>query len=348
MKTNFLKQLLLIPMMGMLVATSLFAIQITGAGASFPAPLYSKLAASFEKNTGIRVNYQSIGSSGGINQIQSKLVDFGATDMPLKGADLEKHGLIQFPTVIGGVLPVVNLDGIAAGKMKLTGEILAEIYDGTITQWNDKKIQELNPDLKLPNVAITVIHRADGSGTTFLFTSYLSATSKAWREKFGANAAISWPIGIGGKGNEGVSSYVQRIKGSIGYVENAYVSQNKLTYVLLRNKEGEFVSPTPESFKAAAVNTDWSNSPYFAELLIDQPGKASWPITGVTFILMYKIQVKPENGKAILQFFDWSYKQGSVIAESMFYVPLPNTVTTLVQEAWTKNIKDENNNLLWK
>lgn len=342
MKIHFLKQLVLVSIMGMFNAASSFALEITGAGASFPAPLYSKWAASYEKATGVRVNYQSIGSSGGIKQIQSKLVDFGASDMPLKAEALEKRGLLQFPTVMGGVVPVVNLEGIAPGKMKLTGDLLAEIFAGTVTRWNDKKIQELNPELKLPDLAITVVHRADGSGTTFLFTSYLSASNKNWKEKLGANASVAWPLGIGGKGNEGVSSYVQRVKGAIGYVEYAYAHANQLNYTLLRNKEGEFVSPSADTFKAAAAQADWKNTPYFAVLLIDQPGKASWPITGATFILMYKNQVKPENGKATLQFFDWAYKNGGAMADAMYFVPLPKEVTTLVEESWAKNVTGDN------
>lgn len=347
MKRYFFKQRLLALAIGIAFTSPLFAAEITGAGASFPAPIYVKWGSAYEKLSQTKVNYQSIGSGGGIKQIEAKTVDFGASDMPLKADEIKKYGLIQFPTVIGGVVPVVNVEGVAPGKMKLTGEVLADIYLGKITHWNDEKIQKLNPGLKLPDTAITVVHRADGSGTTFLFASYLSAVSNDWQQKLGANATIAWPLGVGGKGNEGISSYVTRIKGAIGYVEYAYALQNKMTYTQLQNKEGAFVSPTAAAFKDAAASADWKGTPNFSVILINQAGKNTWPISGATFILMYRQQSKPEQGKATLAFFDWAYMKGGKAAEELHYVPLPAAVVKLIKEDWTKNIQDDQNKPLW-
>jgi len=266
---------------------------ISGAGATFPYPVYAKWAEAYNNKTGVKMNYQSIGSGGGIKQIKAKTVDFGASDAPLKAEELDKAGLMQFPMVMGGVVPVVNLPGIKPGGIKLTPALLADIYLGEIKHWNDKRIQAANPGVNLPSKRITVVHRSDGSGTTWIFTNYLTKVSKTWAGKVGNNKAVAWPAGVGGKGNEGVASYVSRIKGSIGYVEYAYALQNKMTYALLQNREGHFVAPTSEAFQAAAANADWSHAPGFYMVLTDQPGNDSWPITGATFILVYKSQAKP-------------------------------------------------------
>ena len=321
---------------------------ISGAGATFPYPVYAKWAATYAKKTGVKMNYQSIGSGGGIKQIKAKTVDFGASDAPLKPEELDKAGLMQFPMVMGGVVPVVNVPGIKPGELKLTGDVFADIYLGKIKKWDDSKIKALNKGLKLPSKAITVVHRSDGSGTTWIFTNYLSKVSAEWKKKVGNNKAVAWPVGVGGKGNEGVASYVKRIKGSIGYVEYAYALQNKMAYAQLKNKSGNFVSPTSASFQAAAANADWKNAPGFYMVLTDQPGKASWPITGATFILVYKKQAKPANGKAVLEYFSWAYKNGGKMAESLDYVPMPKTVVKLVQDTWTKEIKDGSNKSIWK
>ncbi len=312
------------------------AAEITGAGASFPAPIYSKWAAEYNKETGNKVNYQSIGSSGGIKQISAKTVDFGASDAPLTPEQLAEKGLIQFPTVIGGVVPVVNLKGIAPGQMKLTGDLLGQIYLGKVNKWNDKAIADLNPGLALPDQDIGVIRRADGSGTTFIFTNYLSKVSPDWKSTVGEGSAVKWPVGLGGKGNEGVSAFVQRLPGSIGYVEYAYAKQNKLTHVQMQNKEGQFVQPSEESFKAASAGADWSNS--FYEILTHQPGKASWPITGATFILMYKEQDNAAKASEVLKFFNWAYAKGDQMASDVDYVPLPDATVKLIENAW-KGIK---------
>lgn len=347
MNRKFFKPYFLALSLITIISTPALAIEITGAGASFPAPIYGKWAAAYEKATQVQLNYQSIGSGGGIKQIEGKTIDFGASDMPLKTEELNAYGLSQFPVIIGGVIPIINLDGIDAGKVKLNSDLLAAIFLGKITKWNDKKIQELNPDITLPDNNITVVHRADGSGTSFLFTSYLAAVSPEWANKVGANATVSWPVGVGGKGNEGVSAYVQRIKGSIGYVEYAYAFQNKLNYALLQNKAGRFVAPTIASFKNAAASADWANTPGFAVLLIDQGGQEAWPITGASFILIYKKQAKAEQGKEVLKFFDWAFKNGEGMAESLFYVPLPDSVIKLIQDSWKKDIKDSDNKPLW-
>jgi phosphate transport system substrate-binding protein len=320
---------------------SVRALDITGAGATFPYPIYAKWAEAYKAKSGIGLNYQSIGSGGGIKQIQNKTVDFGASDMPLKPEDLEKDGLLQFPTVIGGDVPVVNLEGIKAGELKLTGPVLADIYLGKITKWNDPAIVKLNPGAKLPASDITVVHRSDGSGTTFIWVDYLSKVSPEWKEKVGEGTSVAWPTGVGGKGNEGVASYVLRVKGSIGYVEYAYALQNKMTNTLVQNRAGNFVGPSSESFKAAAAGADWSKAPGYYLLLTDQLGKDTWPISGATFILMYKTQAKPDTAKEVLKFFDWAYSpDGDKLADSLDYVPLPTVVTNQIRGTWKSQIKD--------
>lgn len=322
-----------------LLVAAPFAVaqNVTGAGASFPAPLYSKWAADYNKATGVKVNYQSVGSGAGLKQIESKTVDFGASDAPLKDEDLAKKGLVQFPTVVGGVVPVVNIKGIAPGQMKLTGQVLGDIYLGKITKWDDAAIKALNPGLALPAADIAPVRRADGSGTTFIFTNYLSKVNAEWKGKVGEGTAVNWPAGAGGKGNEGVAAFVARLPNSIGYLEYAYVKQNKLTYALMQNKAGNFVSPDDTSFKAAAAGAEWSKS--FYQILTEQPGKDSWPITGATFILMHKLQDKPEQATASLKFFDWAYKNGDGTADSLDYVPMPASVKTVIEKAWGE-IKD--------
>ena len=316
-----------------LFAASAHAADITGAGATFPAPIYAKWADAYQKATGNRVNYQSIGSGGGIRQIGAKTVDFGASDMPLTPEKLAEGGLQQFPTVIGAVVPVVNLEGIKPGDMKLTGEVLAGIYHGKITKWNDPAIVALNPDLKLSDQDIGVVRRADGSGTTFVFTNYLSKVSSEWKEKIGEGTAVQWPVGLGGKGNEGVSAFVQRLPGSIGYVEYAYAKQNKLSHAIMQNKEGQFVEPSAESFAAAAEDADWSKSAFY-EILTNEPGAKSWPITSATFILMHKTQDKPAQAAEVLKFFDWAYANGGDMALELEYVPLPKATVELIRASW--------------
>ena len=314
------------------------AVEITGAGASFPAPIYAKWADAYQKATGNKINYQSIGSGGGIKQITAKTVDFGASDMPLKPEVLDKDGLMQFPTVIGGVVPVVNLAGIKPGELKLTGPVLADIYLGKILKWNDKAIADLNPGVALPAGDIGVVRRADGSGTTFIFSSYLSKVSPEWKTKVGEGTAVQWPVGLGGKGNEGVSAFVQRLAGSIGYVEYAYAKQNKLTYAVMQNTAGNFVSPDDATFKAAAAGADWTKSAFY-EILTNQPGKDAWPITGATFILMHKAQAKPAQAAEVLKFFEWSYRNGGKMAGDLDYVALPDSLIKLIHTAWGQ-IKD--------
>ncbi len=319
--------------------------EITGAGATFPAPIYAKWAEAYQKASGVKMNYQSIGSGGGIKQITEKTVDFGASDMPLKPEVLQKDGLMQFPTVVGGVVPVVNLRGVKAGEMRLTGPVLADIYLGKITKWNDKAIAELNPKLSLPNQDIAVVRRADGSGTTFIFTDYLSKVSPEWKQKVGEGTAVQWPVGLGGKGNEGVSAFVQRVPAAIGYVEYAYAKQNKLAYALMQNREGQFVIPKDEAFKAAAAGADWTKSAFY-EILTNEPGKASWPITGATFILLHKVQAKPQQGIEVMKFFEWSYENGDKMATDLDYVPLPDSVVALIKSAWAREVKDASGKVL--
>jgi phosphate transport system substrate-binding protein len=314
------------------------AQDITGAGASFPAPIYSKWADAYNKATGARLNYQSIGSGGGIKQIKAKTVDFGASDAPLSDDELAKDGMIQFPTVIGGVVPVVNVAGIAPGQLKLTGQVLGDIFLGKIAKWNDPAIASLNAGVSLPDAAIAPVRRADGSGTTFLFTNYLSKVNPDWKAKVGEGTAVNWPTGAGGKGNEGVSAFVQRLPNSIGYVEYAYAKQNKMAHVMLRNKDGNYVGPDDSNFRAAAANAEWSKS--FHQVLTDQPGKEAWPITGATFILMYKNPEKPANSANALKFFDWAYANGDKAAAELDYVPMPDNVKAMVRKQWADNIKD--------
>jgi len=318
------------------VVTVAGAADITGAGATFPYPLYSKWAEAYKAKSNVGLNYQSIGSGGGIKQIIAKTVDFGASDAPLEQAQLEKEGLVQFPMVMGGVVPVFKLEGIKPGGLRLTGTVLADIYLGKITKWNAPAIAALNKDVKLPDLDITVVSRSDGSGTTFIFTNYLSKVSAEWKDKAGNNTSVKWPTGVSGKGNEGVAAYVQRLSGSIGYVEYAYALQNKMSYALLQNKDGNFVGPDDKTFRAAAANAQWDKAPGFNLLLTDQSGKESWPITGATFILMHKKQDKPENALIALKFFDWAYESGDQMAIDLDYVPMPDSVVKLVKAEWKK------------
>ena len=313
------------------------AQDITGAGATFPAPLYAKWASEYNKATGIKINYQSVGSGAGIKQIDSKTVAFGASDMPLKDEDLAKKGQVQFPTVIGGVVPVINIKGITPGQLKLTGPVLGDIYLGKITKWTDPAIKTLNPGLALPDADIAPVRRADGSGTTFIFTNYLSKVSPEWKAKVGEGTAVNWPAGAGGKGNEGVAAFVSRLPNSIGYVEYAYVKQNKMTYAQMQNSAGSFVSPDDTAFKAAAAGADWARS--FYQILTNQPGKDSWPLTGATFILMHKAQDKPAEAASALKFFAWAYKNGDKMADDLDYVPMPDVVKTQIEKSWG-DIKD--------
>ncbi len=324
------------------------AVGITGAGATFPYPVYAKWAEAYKAQTGVEMNYQSIGSGGGIKQIQAKTVDFGATDAPLNPNELELGGLAQFPTVVGGVVPVVNIVGVTPGQLKLDSKVLADIYLGKITKWNDPRIVADNASLSLPDEAITVVHRADGSGTTFIFTTYLSQVSLDWKRGVGGDKAVAWPVGTGGKGNEGVASYVQRIKNSIGYVEYAYALQNKMAHVQMKNRDGQFVSPSDTSFKAAAANAKWDADKGFYEILTNEPGKDSWPITGATFILVHKSPEKVENTQEVLKFFDWAYSNGSKMAADLDYIPLPAKVVTMIRDAWKVQIKDASGKAIWK
>ncbi|MBI5562809.1 MAG: phosphate ABC transporter substrate-binding protein PstS [Deltaproteobacteria bacterium] len=310
---------------------------ISGAGATFPYPLYSKRAYEYNRKTGLKLNYQSIGSGGGIQQIKSRTVDFGASDMPL--ADAVDAGLVQFPMAIGGVVPVVNLQGVHPGELRLTPDALAGIYLGKIVKWNDRKIAEANPGLKLPDDAITVVHRSDGSGTTWIFANYLDKVSAAWHEKAGVGTSVNWPVGVGGKGNEGVATFVKRIKNSIGYVEYVYAVQNKLTHARLRNRAGEFVEPSMDTFTAAAKGADWKGTKGFGVVLTDQPGKAAWPVSGATFILIPAEPKDCDNAKTALAFFDWAYKSGAEMARSLNYVPMPKDVYEVMEDAWASGVK---------
>ena len=319
------------------IATGVQAQEITGAGASFPAPLYAKWASDYNKQTGVKVNYQSVGSGGGIKQIDSKTVDFGATDMPLTDDVLKTKGQMQFPTVIGGVVPILNVAGIAPGQLKLTGPLLADIFLGKVSRWNDPAIKAINPGVNLPDTAIAQVRRADGSGTTFIFTNYLSKVSPDWKAKVGEGTAVNWPVGAGGKGNEGVAAFVARLPNSLGYVEYSYVKQNKLNYALVQNAAGNFVKPEDDTFKAAAAGADWAKS--FYQILTNQPGKDSWPLSGATFILMHTSQDKPANGSETLKFFNWAYANGEKAATDLDYVPMPTAAVAAIQKAWGE-IKD--------
>ena len=316
------------------------ALDISGAGATFPYPIYAKWADAYKKETGSGLNYQSIGSGGGIKQIQAKTVTFGASDMPLKGEQLEKDGLVQFPTVMGGVVPVVNIEGIKSGDVVIDGPTLAKIFLGEVKTWNDPAIAKLNPNAKLPSQAIVVVHRSDGSGTTFLFTDYLSKVSADWKSKVGANTAVEWPVGLGAKGNEGVANNVTQTKGSIGYVEYAYAKQNKMTSLNMMNKDGKAVAPTAEAFKAAAASADWEGTPGFGVILTNQAGPTSWPLAGATLILMHKQPKDTAAAAEALKFFAWAYAKGDKMAEELDYVPMPDTVVGAIEKAWAQQIKD--------
>ncbi|MBC8023626.1 MAG: phosphate ABC transporter substrate-binding protein PstS [Burkholderiales bacterium] len=320
-------------------STCALAADITGAGATFPYPIYAKWADAYKKQTGNGMNYQSIGSGGGIKQITAKTVDFGASDMPMKAEDLDKNGLMQFPAIMGGVVPVVKIAGVAPGQIKFTGPLLADIYLGKITKWNDPAIAKLNPGVKLPDQNITVVYRSDGSGTTFLFTNYLSKVSPDFKGTVGEGTSVKFPAGVGGKGNEGVASYVQKIDGALGYVEYAYAKQNKLSHGQMQNKAGKFVDPDDTTFKAAAAGADWKSVPGMGVVLTDQAGDKSWPISGASFILVHSKQEKPEAGREVLKFFDWAYKNGGKMAEELDYVPMPEPVVKQIQSAW-KDVKD--------
>ena len=337
-----------LPVAFALLGQASISAEITGAGATFPYPIYAKWAEAYKTQTGNRLNYQSIGSGGGIRQIQNKTVDFGASDMPLKPEELDKIGLMQFPTVIGGDVPVVNVPGIKAGEMRLTGPVLADIYLGKIKKWNDPVLTSLNPGVKLPGQDITVVHRSDGSGTTFIWVNYLSKVSPEWKQKVGEGTSVDWPTGVGGKGNEGVASYVQRINGAIGYVEYAYALQNKLVHALVKNRDGQFVAPSIETFKAAAAGARWDKAPGMYLILTDQPGMRSWPISGATFILFYKSQEKPDRAREVLKFFDWAYASGDKLAADLDYVPLPDTVVRMIQASWKAQIRDVKGTPVWQ
>lgn len=330
-----------------LSAVSAFAAtDLTGAGGTFPAPVYAKWAADYQQATGSKINYQGIGSSGGVKQIIAKTVDFGASDAPMKDEDLQKNGLFQFPTVIGGVVLAVNLPGIQSGQLTLDGQTVGDIYLGKIKKWNDPAIAKLNPGLKLPETNIAVVRRADGSGTSFVFTSYLAKVNQEWSEKVGKGNTVNWPTGLGGKGNDGIAAFVQRLPGSIGYVEYAYAKQNKLSYTKLIDADGQPVSPTEETFSNAAKGADWSKS--YAQDLTNQKGKDAWPITTTTFILMYKDQANAEKGAEVLRFFDWAYKDGDKTATSLDYATLPDSVVEQIRSDWKAQIKDSSGKALYQ
>ena len=321
------------------LATTAFGAEITGAGATFPYPVYAKWAEAYRQQTGTGLNYQSIGSGGGIKQITAKTVDFGASDMPLKGEDLQKYGLVQFPAIMGGVVPVVNLEGIQPGQLRFTGELLGNIYLGKITKWNDPAIAKVNPGVKLPDVNVTVVHRSDGSGTNFLWTNYLSKVNAGFKSAVGEGTSVKWATGVGGKGNEGVASYVQKINGSIGYVEYAYAKQNKLAHGQMQNAAGKFVEPVASAFAAAAAGADWKSAPGMGVVLTNQPGEASWPVTGASFILLHAKQEKAETAREVLKFFAWSFQYGADMAKGLDYVPMPAAVVRQIQATW-EDVKD--------
>jgi phosphate transport system substrate-binding protein len=315
------------------------AANITGAGATFPYPIYAKWAEAYKAKTGTAMNYQSIGSGGGLAQIKARTVDFGASDMPLKPEELGAAGLVQFPAIIGGIVPIVNLEGVAPGTLRLTGPVLADIYLGKVRTWNDQAIAELNPGLKLPASAVAVVHRSDGSGTTFNFTDYLAKVSPDWKAKVGSSTAVAWPTGVGGKGNEGVAAYVQRIKGAIGYVEFAYAKRNNQAHALVRNREGAYPVPGTASFQAAAAHADWASSPGYYRIITDSPGADSWPIAATSFIVLHARQDKPERAAEVLMFFDWAFRHGQPMAEALDYVALPGSLVTQVEASW-QGIRD--------
>ncbi|WP_181966257.1 phosphate ABC transporter substrate-binding protein PstS [Mannheimia granulomatis] len=332
------KKTILLGSLAAAVASFSQAHTITGAGASFPYPIYAKWASLYEKETGNKVNYQSIGSGGGQQQIIAQTVDFGASDDPMKAELLQQHQLLQFPAIIGATVPVINVPGIKAGELKLSGELLAQIYLGNIAQWNDVAIQKLNPSLNLPDKKILVIHRSDGSGTTFGFTNYLSKVSSDWKTKVGEGKAVKWPVGQGGKGNEGIAAYVRQMKYSIGYVEYAYAKQNNLAWTALQNQAGKFVQPTKESFMAAASNAKWNEAPGMGVVLTNEAGEQSWPMTAASFILLNKQSGKPENTQNVLKFFDWAFAKGQAAATELDYVPIPSDVVKNIQAKWQSEL----------
>ncbi len=344
-----MNQLRTIAVAGFLAATVFpaAAVEISGAGATFPYPVYAKWADTYKKDTGIGLNYQSIGSGGGIKQIEAKTVTFGATDAPLKGAELDKFGLVQFPMVMGGIVPVVNIEGVAPGDLVLDGPTLAGIFLGTVKSWDDPAIKKLNPNAKLPSQAIAVVHRSDGSGTTFNFTYYLAEASAEWKSKVGSATSVEWPVGIGAKGNEGVSNNVSQTKGSIGYVEYAYALQNKLVFTKMMNKEGKAVAPTSAAFQAAAANADWNSVPGYGLILANQPGAESWPMTAATFILIHKQPDDAAAASAALKFFAWAYAKGDKMAEELDYVPMPKKVVGEIEKMWASQIKDAGGKALY-
>lgn len=331
-----------------MAGTATAADIISGAGATFPYPAYSKWAQAYAKESGVKMNYQSIGSGGGIKQIKAKTVDFGASDAPLTKEELDKAGLIQWPQIMGGEVLTFNLKGIKPGELKLDGKTIADIYMGKVKKWNDPEIAKLNPDVDLPSNMITVVHRSDGSGTTFIFTHYLSQVSSEWKDKIGFNKAVAWPTGVGGKGNEGVAAYVKQIPGSIGYVEYAYALENKLVYADMINQAGKVVEPTSETFQAAAANADWEHAPGYYLILTNQPGAKSWPITGASFILMHKQQAKPETAREVLKFFNWSFANGDKMAEELAYVPIPDNVVELIHNEWKEKLHGTDGESVWK
>jgi phosphate transport system substrate-binding protein len=344
--SNFLKSAVL--GFAALTIASAASAQITGAGSTFAYPIFAKWAEAYKAANGTSLNYQSIGSGGGIKQIKAKTVDFGASDMPLKPEELESAGLMQFPAIMGGVVPVLNVEGIKPGQLRLTGEVLANIYLGKIKKWNAPEIAQLNPGVKLPGTSITPVYRSDGSGTTFLFTDYLSKVNADFKGTVGSGTAVKWRTGIGGKGNEGVAANVQRIRNSIGYVEYAYAKRNNIVHAQLRNRDGQFVQPEEASFQAAAAGAEWAKIPGFGVVLTDQPGKGTWPIAGATFVLMHKVQADPAKGAEVLKFFDWSFKNGDKMASELDYVAMPDPVVKLIQDAWKAQLKGASGQPLWK
>jgi phosphate transport system substrate-binding protein len=342
-----MKRILAIALFAALAWTQARAADISGAGATFPYPIYAKWADAYKKETGIGLNYQSIGSGGGIKQIKAKTVTFGATDKPLKASELDEAGLTQFPMIMGGEVLVVNLPGIKPGELVLDGEVIAGIFLGEITQWDDAKIKALNPNVNLPNKAIAVVHRSDGSGTTFVFATYLSQSSYNWANTVGADTAVQWPVGIGAKGNEGVANMTKQTDGAIGYVEYAYAKQNNLTYTKLVNKSGKTLDPTIETFQAAAAGADWANAPGFYLILTNQPAENAWPITGASFILVYKNPVNSPDVVTALTFFDWAFKKGADMAKSLDYVPMPDNVVEQIEQSWSDQIHSGGGGKIW-
>jgi phosphate transport system substrate-binding protein len=339
---KFYRNIIAAGVVALAAVTTAHAADISGAGATFPYPIYAKWADAYKKETGIGLNYQSIGSGGGIKQIKAKTVTFGASDAPLSGKDLDETGLAQFPMVMGGIVPVVNLEGIKPGELAIDGPTLAKIFLGDIKKWNDPALKKLNPSAKLPDAAIAVVHRSDGSGTTFNFSYYLADISPNWKSKVGVNTSLQWPVGIGAKGNEGVANNVGNTRGSIGYVEYAYALQNKLTYTKMMNKAGKVVAPTSEAFQAAAANANWKSKPGYGVILANQPGDQSWPMTAATWILMYKQPTDPAASAVALKFFAWAYKNGGKMAEELDYVPMPANVVKDIETYWKNEIKDSN------